>query len=203
MTRRTLEFAIAIVLASAQLAACSPPSPSAPDQGEVVGQSIPAEPQATRPSRSAVEAERREDRSAASARSPGPTQYTWVDERGKLQLAGRLEDIPERQRATATPIETPVARSSEIPDEGRAVRNVDVTIYTTSYCGYCRAAMAYFDKLGIDYVNHDVEQDVLARSEYLELTGGRRGVPVIVVGDSWIQGWSQPEFDRLLAAATQ
>ena len=29
----------------------------------------------------------------------------------------------------------------------------------------------------------------------------KAGVPVIVVGDAWIQGWSRPEFDRLLASA--
>jgi len=148
-------------------------------------------------------ASRRERRRAASADEPASGQYKYIDEHGKVRVASRMEDIPERQRSTAAPLQARAsqARTQPSSNEGRAGQTADVTIYTTRSCGYCRAAMAHFDKIGLEYVNRDVEEDEEARAEYLELTGGRRGVPVIVVGDAWIQGWSQPEFDRLLASA--
>ncbi len=201
---RTLRSTLIVALAGALLAACPPPGSSTTESApEPAAESASPQASGANASRSELEARRREERRIASAGPSGVPQYKYIDERGRLQLASRLEDIPERQRATAMPIEEPARRSPSAVEgeEGRAIHNVDVTIYTTSYCGYCRAAMAHFDKRGIDYLNRDVEQDEEARADYLELTGGRRGVPVIVVGDAWMQGWSQPEFDRLLASA--
>lgn len=198
MKARILGHGILALAAVAALAACSPPaSELPPDEAEPRAERV-APPSAPSSARSETRAERRP---AASAPTSG--EYKYIDERGRVQLAARLEDIPESQRSTASRIGSPAAaaRSRAPADDVRAVNDVDVTIFTTSSCGYCRAAMAHFDKLGLDYTNRDVEQDEEARAEYLELTGGRRGVPVIVVGESWIQGWSRPEFDRLLASA--
>ena len=62
--------------------------------------------------------------------------------------------------------------------------------YRIARATYTDASMATYSMFG----------DEEARAEYIALTGGRRGVPVIVVGDAWMQGWSPPEFDRLYAA---
>jgi len=195
---RILGPGILALVVIAALASCSPPAAELPPDGAEPRAESVAPPTAPSSARGETRAERRP---AASAQTSG--QYKYIDERGRVQLAARLEDIPESQRSTASQIGGPAAatRSRAPADDVRAVNDVDVTIFTTRSCGYCRAAMAHFDKLGLDYTNRDVEQDEEARAEYLELTGGRRGVPVIVVGDSWIQGWSRPEFDRLLASA--
>ncbi len=202
MSKRSFETRLVVCLAVASLLACSPPAPSAPvDDAEAEAASENAS--QTPSSRNDAEAARRPDRRAASPPTSGAARYKYVDERGRVQLASRLEDIPERQRSTAMPVEPAPTRPSPAlaPDGGGVAQNADITIYTTSYCGYCRAAMAYFDQRGLQYDNRDVENDEEARADYLELTGGRRGVPVVVVGEEWMQGWSKPEFDRLLAAA--
>ena len=205
MILRSLGTALAACLVAALVAACSPPAatePSAAEPGAEAGaQSAPQE--AAGKVAVAPAAKRPERRLASSANEPAATQYRYIDERGNLMLASRLEDIPERQRSTATALNTPPPRAplKTQDDETRSARTADVTIYSTRSCPYCRAAMAHFDKIGLDYVNRDIEEDEEARAEYLEVTGGRRGVPVIVVGDAWMQGWSQPEFDRLLASA--
>lgn len=201
---RSLGSLLALCAAAALLSACPPPAapdPAAENAAAAdLGSATSASP-ADAPHSSA--ASRRVERRDASAGLPSSGQYKYVDERGKLRLAATLEDVPERQRSTATPLEPPASatRARSQRDGEGIVQTADVTIYTTSYCGYCRAAMAHFDKLGIEYVNHDIEADEDARAEVLELTGGRSGVPVIVVGDAWMQGWSQTEFDRLLASA--
>jgi glutaredoxin len=195
---------LATCIAAALLAACTPPGATTPaPDGEAQAENPAATSASPNDSGRSAAATRRAQRRDASAATPSSGQYKYIDERGKLRVAVRLEDIPERQRSTASPLEAPAStlRTAPSDDESGAIQMADVTIYTTRSCGYCRAAMAHFDTLGLDYTNHDVENDEAARAEYLELTGGRRGVPVIVVGDAWIQGWSKPEFERLLAAS--
>ena len=124
-----------------------------------------------------------------------------------MQFAARLEDVPERQRSTAAQISVApagprhAARTTTEREEPGRTTQAQVIVYTTRTCPYCRAAMAYMDRIGQDYENRDVEADEDAQSEYLELTHGERGVPVIVVGRDWMQGWSQTQFDRLIAKA--
>jgi glutaredoxin len=187
-------------MTAAALVACSPPAEDPAAAGAEARPATSSRPETRRRIANAQRPERRRD---PGARGQAAEQYKYIDEHGQIRLAARLEDIPERQRSTASSLSSPKARtrSRARPDDTRAVSTADVTIFTTSSCGYCRAAIAHFERLGIDYVNRDVEEDEEARAECLELTGGRRGVPVIVVGDTWIQGWSQPEFDRLLASA--
>ncbi len=199
MIVRSLGPALAIGCFAVALLACSPPAQE-PPAPEIEAQAAPLEP----PEKTATP-RRRERRAIASADTQAAGEYRYIDERGQVRMAARIEDIPERQRSTASTLLAPSARAryQDPSDDSRAIQAADVTIFTTPSCGYCRAAMAHFDKLGIDYTNRDVEADEEARAEYLELTGGRRGVPVIVVGDSWIQGWSQPEFERLVASAAR
>jgi glutaredoxin len=188
-------------MAAAALVACSPPGQEQPE-AQAGAQLESPDPSQTR-ERTAPPRRPERRRDDPSARAQAGEQYKFIDERGQVQLAARLEDIPERQRSTASRLDSPAqqARPGARTDDTRAISNADVTIFTTPSCGYCRAAIAHFEKIGIDYVNRDVQADDEARDEYLELTGGRPGVPVIVVGDAWIQGWSRPEFDRLLATA--
>jgi glutaredoxin 3 len=197
----------ALALAALWLLACSPvgrgdAADDAPAKNEAP-RSAPASPASGRrrehPARPAAK---------TTARAETGGAYQYVDESGRVQFAARLEDVPERQRSTAASIAaapaapTRSARTTATDGEepGRTTR-AQVVVYTTRTCPYCRAAMAYMDRIGQDYENRDVEADEDAQSEYLELTHGERGVPVIVVGRDWMQGWSQTQFDRLIAKA--
>ncbi len=198
MNLRPLRLALAAATAVALLAACSPVAEEVakdaapPDEAAAPAAAAPAPPRAIVNRRPAP---------APSAPSTG--EYKYINERGQVQVAARLEDIPESQRSTASIFEraNPPERPSGARDDVREASNAEVTIFSTRSCGYCRAAMAYFEKQGIPYENRDVEADAEAGEEYLELTGGRRGVPVIVVGEKWMQGWNQEHFDQLLASA--
>ena len=197
------------VLAALWLLACSPAEP-----GDAANASASAEIESVRSTSLAKPAGKRREPPAktatkASAQSDSGGAYQYVDESGRVQFAARLEDVPERQRSTAAHISVApfasrrAAAPAPAPDleEAHATTSAPVIVYSTRTCGYCRAAMAYMDKIGQDYDNRDVEADEDARSEYLELTGGERGVPVIVVGQAWMQGWSQSQFDKLIAKA--
>lgn len=68
-----------------------------------------------------------------------------------------------------------------------------ITIFTTDYCSYCRAAKTLLAREGIAYREVDVSQDAAQRAWLLERTG-RRTVPQIFIGDDAIGG-----FDELMS----
>jgi glutaredoxin 3 len=82
-----------------------------------------------------------------------------------------------------------------------------VRFYTTTYCGFCRRAKQLLDELGISYQEIDVTNDAATRAWLVEVTGGRRTVPQIFVGERSIGGYHElrdlmrsGELDQLLAA---
>jgi glutaredoxin len=72
----------------------------------------------------------------------------------------------------------------------------EVVLYATSWCGYCKAAREFFAANGIEYTELDIERSSAAQQGHRELGGG--GVPLIVVGDTVIHGFNQPELRRVL-----
>jgi glutaredoxin-like YruB-family protein len=71
-----------------------------------------------------------------------------------------------------------------------------VTIYTTDWCGYCKKAKAYMKEQGIRYVEHDIEKDSAAYAEFKRRGGN--GVPLIVVGDNSMSGFSADKLEQIL-----
>lgn len=69
----------------------------------------------------------------------------------------------------------------------------DVTIYTTSYCSYCRAATALLTKKKVAFTEIDVTSDDAARAD-LAVRTGRRTVPQV-----FIDGRSVGGYDDLAA----
>lgn len=62
-----------------------------------------------------------------------------------------------------------------------------VTIYTTTYCGYCGRAKSILTQQAVPYVEHDVTNDD-AKRHWLVDTTGSRTVPQIFFGDEPIGG---------------
>jgi mycoredoxin len=55
----------------------------------------------------------------------------------------------------------------------------DVTMYSTTWCGYCRRLKLQLDEAGISYTEIDVDRDADA-ARYVEgVNGGNRTVPVV------------------------
>ncbi len=58
-----------------------------------------------------------------------------------------------------------------------------VTMYTTSWCGYCRRLKAGLDREGIPYAEIDIEVDESAADIVVAANGGNRTVPTVVFAD--------------------
>lgn len=56
----------------------------------------------------------------------------------------------------------------------------EVTIYTKTGCPYCAAARKHYRDEGIAFTEINVTENPEMKQKVLEITGGRRTVPVIV-----------------------
>lgn len=64
-----------------------------------------------------------------------------------------------------------------------------VTIYTATYCGFCKRAKSFLEQKGVKYEEVDVTSDDAERARLVERTG-RMTVPQIFIGDHGIGGYS-------------
>ena len=76
----------------------------------------------------------------------------------------------------------------------------NVVIYSTPTCHYCNVAKKYFQENGIEYIEHNVAENPVARTEMVQLTG-QLGVPVIKVGEEVVVGFSGPHVRALLESS--
>lgn len=79
------------------------------------------------------------------------------------------------------------------------------TVYSTTYCGFCRAAERLLKQKGADFEVIDVTSDDDKRAWLVEETG-QRTVPQIWIGETYVGGFDdlsaldkKGELDGLLA----
>ncbi|UCC94541.1 MAG: thioredoxin family protein [Candidatus Omnitrophota bacterium] len=74
---------------------------------------------------------------------------------------------------------------------------MDIKIYSTPACPYCKMAKEYFSSKNVSYNDVDVSSDQAALEEMVKLSG-QMGVPVIVVNDEVIVGFDKTRIESLL-----
>jgi mycoredoxin len=58
-----------------------------------------------------------------------------------------------------------------------------VTMYTTTWCGYCSRLKAQMTREGIEFVEVDIEQDAISAALVESVNGGNQTVPTLVFAD--------------------
>ena len=127
--------------------------------------------------------------------------YKWTDSTGKVHYGDKPPEDAKKQelRIRIPSYEGPV----EVRDWSAVLRRnapegggtASITMYSTDWCGHCKNARAYFASKGIRYREIDVEKSESGRKEFKELGGG--GVPLIIVGDKVMRGFSAEYFEAL------
>ena len=72
-----------------------------------------------------------------------------------------------------------------------------VELYTTDWCPYCLKARIFFDSRGIPYTLYDVEKSREAAFKK-ERIAPRSGVPLVIIGDIVIRGYSEKAYKTAL-----
>lgn len=86
--------------------------------------------------------------------------------------------------------------------QARARARVRIVIYTTKWCGICKAARAYLQSQDIAFVEHDVERSRAARARHRALNPSG-SVPTFDIDGQVLTGFSAESFEQLLNNAAQ
>ncbi len=54
-----------------------------------------------------------------------------------------------------------------------------LTMYSTTWCGYCHRLRTQLDREGIPYTMVDIEQDLAAAEYVMSVNGGNQTVPTV------------------------
>lgn len=74
-----------------------------------------------------------------------------------------------------------------------------VTIYSASWCAFCKMAKDYLNGKNVAFKEIDVDEDQEAARAIVAKTG-QAAVPVLEIGDEVILGFDRPRIDQALAA---
>lgn len=117
--------------------------------------------------------------------------YKWVDEQGQVHYTDQPVGITGNASAVDLPINTYAA-----PQTFDSVFNTSgVVMYSASWCTVCKKAKKYFRERGISFTEYDIEKSAKGRREYDKL--GARGVPVILVGNKQLNGFTEEAFNKI------
>lgn len=74
-------------------------------------------------------------------------------------------------------------------------RSPEVIMLGTWWCPYCYQARRYFSENNVSYCEYDIERSAEGERRYNEVNG--RAVPVIIIGDYMMSGFSEQRFEQL------
>jgi glutaredoxin len=128
--------------------------------------------------------------------------YKWTDGRGVLHFSDRPPADATADRVQLRSTNSVNVQPPEAAPAGQAqaqtrrrVGHGPVVMFSAEWCGYCRKARSYFQANGVTFRERDVEKDSAARREYERLGGS--GLPLILVGDKRLMGFSEESFRRV------
>jgi len=137
--------------------------------------------------------------------------YKWVDQNGVVHFSDdpptseQNVEILETYNYQEPPPKPDLSESKLVtkptPEKMMKKGNVNysnkVEIYTTSWCRYCKNAIAFLRSNRVDYKQYDIEKDPKA-AEKMKALGGRGGVPFAIINEKKIHGFSTKSYKQAL-----
>ena len=134
--------------------------------------------------------------------------YKWTDSTGKVHYSdkppaeAKKQEVRIEAQSFGGPPRTEgwardVLRTRAAGAEKPAAGSAGLTMYATSWCGYCRRARAYLAEKGIAYREVDIEASEANRREFKAYGGS--GVPLFVSGEARLRGFNASSMDQFLA----
>ena len=122
--------------------------------------------------------------------------YKWIDESGNVHYGDKLPGNAQPVNIGGEVNTVDKQTYDFLPERVQEpAASPSVVMYATSWCGYCRKAREYFKNKGIAYTEYDIEKNPSAKSRYDALGGN--GVPLILVGENKLAGFSSQRFEQL------
>jgi len=123
------------------------------------------------------------------------TIYKWKDANGGVHIGDQPPDPSSSQQIS---VRVNTYKGGAVGAQERALNAAakKVVIYTTSRCGYCQKAKAWFRSNGVPYTEYDVESSIKGKRDYKKLGG--QAVPIILVGEQRLNGFSESRLGAAL-----
>jgi len=119
---------------------------------------------------------------------PAQSIQKWVDAEGKTHYGVQPPKEAQSKSIKAPPAGNP--SQAFVADQ--------VTLYSTSWCGYCKKARAYLQRNDIEFTELDIEKDRFAKAAY-DRAGGA-GIPFLVKGENILRGFRASSYDRFFSS---
>lgn len=95
----------------------------------------------------------------------------------------------------------PPSLPAETLDLDGARKDVAITIYSASWCGYCKKAKEYMNAHDLEYVERDIDDDTNAAA--MRKISPKGSIPAFdVEGDTWV-GWSSSRLESAIEKAAK
>lgn len=132
----------------------------------------------------------------ASAFLAAADVYQWKDTDGRTHLSDRP---PADYDAEPVSIRRFAPADDASSDPGaRAPR---VVMLSAAWCGVCDEARRWLTQNGVAFTEYDVERDPKGREQFKRLRG--KGIPIILVGDQRMDGFSARRLRAMLTNAVK
>ena len=144
--------------------------------------------------------------------------YKWVDENGVIHFSDvppaseqNVETIKTLDYQAPSPSPAPakpqidakptpkMAPQGNVYNKRKGRRNYTnkVEIYTTSWCRYCKNAIAFLRSNHIKFEQYDIERDPKANAR-MKALGGTGGVPFAIINGEQVVGFSANAYKQAL-----
>lgn len=124
--------------------------------------------------------------------------YKWTDADGKSHFSGSKPAHPASiENRNELEVKSPQPAPADKKAQPAAAPKVD--LYVTSWCPYCKKAIAYLRKNAIAFTAYDIEQDLDAAARKKTLDPGYSGIPLAVINGAAIRGFSEDTYQQALA----
>lgn len=130
---------------------------------------------------------------AAPAWSAGV--YRWTDADGNVHFG---DEPPAQRKAETVELKYNEMGSTPVPP-GTFDKRSQVIMYSAAWCGVCAKAKAFLKSRSVSFAEYDIETSRKGRDDYRRLQG--TGVPIIMVGDERMNGFSAPRLTAMLEQA--
>jgi len=129
--------------------------------------------------------------------------YKWTDAEGKAHFSASKPAHPasiENRQDLDVKSPQPVPAADKPAGDNKAQATApQVDLYITSWCPYCKKAMAFLRKNNIAFTTYDIEQDQDAAARKRDIDPGYGGIPLAVINGAAIRGFSESSYQQALA----
>ncbi|HZV62879.1 MAG TPA: glutaredoxin family protein [Methylophilaceae bacterium] len=125
-------------------------------------------------------------------------KITYSDKRpirGNVEKKLTFKNLPRTQLPASASSQSATGGTTKVTNNAKTISG-QVTLFTASWCGYCKQAKAYLASQSINYWEVDIEtQDGMAE---FSQAGDSGAVPLLMAGKESLQGFSPEAYDDLL-----